>query len=179
MLFDFRSGPLRKLYAANQTTATLAVPAALDKEPNGDGFYKLPGGDGSPQRLLVIPFGTAAENKTFSFIAYVWRPTVPHPTDGKLKQIWIPFPIAAFDCTLGQMTGLAGTYVDNTQFFADTIAASANSIGSKPSDFDLRSPADNSAGSVDVSLYGGNIMSAALAVGTSQATDANLLVGLL
>lgn len=176
MLFDFRSGPLRKLYATNQVTATITVPAALEKEPSGDGFYKLPLGSDAPRRMLFIPFGTAVADKTFSFIVYVWRPTLGHPTNPLLKPMWVPYPVAAFDCTLGAMTGLSGCYVDDAQFFCDTIAASTNAIGSLPSDYDLRSPADDSVGSVDISTYGGSIISAGFAIGSSQATGANLLV---
>lgn len=179
MLFDFRAGTLKKLYATNTGAATITVPPAVDKEPSGDGYYKIPKGESGPQRLLFIPFGTAAANKTFAFIVYVFRQTLPHPTDPLLKPLWIPYPIAAFDCTLGAMTGKAGTYVDNTQFFADTVAASANSIGSKPSDYDLRSPADDSCASVDVSTYGGLTITALFALGSNQATDANLLVATL
>lgn len=179
MLFDFRSGSLKKLYAANTGAATITVPAAVDKEPFGDGYYKIPNRASGPQRLFFIPFGTAANDKTFTFIVYVYRPTIPHPTDPLLKILWVPYPIASFDCILGAMTGKAGCYVDNTQFFADTVAASANAIGSKPSDYDLRSPADDSVGSVDVSTYGGLIITALFALGSSQATDANLLVAML
>ena len=178
MIFDDRCGKLAKIFAANQTAGTITVPAPRELEPKGDGFVSLQQAAGStgPKRLLFIPFGTAAANKTFTMEIVAWRKTQDHPTDSNLRGLWIAYPIAAFTCTLGAMTGMTGKYVDNTQFFCDTIVAATAPIGSAVVDFNIRTPTDDSVASVDIAIYGASVAGALFGVGTSQATDANALV---
>jgi hypothetical protein len=178
MTFDDRCGQLKKIFLLNQTAGAITVPAPRDDEPSGDGFYSLQqsaGGTG-PKRLLIIPFGTAAANKTFTMEVIAWRKTSPHPTDMKIRQLWIAYPIAAFTCTLGAMTGADHRYVDQTQFFCDTIVAATAPIGSAAVDYNIRSPADDSVASVDIAIYGASIAGILFGVGSSEAVDANALI---
>lgn len=178
MTFDDRCGQLAKIFAANQTSSSITVPAPRELPPDGDGFYSLQqasGGTG-PKRLLIIPFGTAANDKIFTMEVVAWRRTIPHPTNREIHSLWIAYPIAAFTCTLGAMTGLDHKYVDNTQFFCDTIVAATAPIGSAVVDYNIRSPTDDSVASVDIAIYGASIAGILFGIGSSQAVDANALV---
>lgn len=179
MIFDDRCGVLSKIFGTNQTAGTITLPAFLSQEPIGDGFYPLNPISGSgPKRALIFPFGTAAANKTFTMEIFVWRQTRPHPTDPNIRTCWLPYPVAAFTCTTGAMVGLAGCYVDNTQFMCDTIVA-AGTVGVAGVDYNIRTPADDTAASVDVAVYGASVLGILFGVGTSEAVDANALVATL
>lgn len=79
----------------------------------------VPGG-AVPDSLEITPFGTGAANDTFSIRVIGYRRISKPLADGRVA--YAKSVLAVLACTLGAATGLAGSEVDASQLFVDTIA---------------------------------------------------------
>lgn len=109
----------QRVLTDNSTATSFASKIPTITEPtNGNGVFDI-GGDES---LEFIPFGTDGDNDTFSMRVIGWR-----EHRGAIgNDLWIPSVLAEVTVVLGSVTGVAGTEVVNTEFFADTIALASN-----------------------------------------------------
>jgi hypothetical protein len=180
-LDDNRVGFFAKINrVANSTAVTVVYPGPFRERPNpqGDGYYELQNeaGPRAAKRVILVPFGTAANDKTFTMEVYSIRKTLGDPAIREIKAIYVAIPIASFLCTLGALTGLDHGYILNTEFFCDTIVPSTAAIGIAGVDYNIRNATDDTIASVDVAVYGGSLLAVMFGVGSSQAVDANALV---
>lgn len=151
--------------------------AGVDNQPSGKGdaaaqttfaVFDLVGAEDLPpgtdrpnvqarqaqNRVILVFFGTSAADQTFKARLIGWRYCTDRNADMvKTTSLWIPVTLAEFTVTLGTSPGLAGAIVDNTNFFADTIALSGTS-GNDDISIDIVSPADNTIAHVVADLKG-------------------------
>ena len=149
----------RQLLASNSTDTSTAQSVDQTARPSGTGIIDTI--DLSNQnkaftvstskRILIKPFGTDADNETFKFALFGWAPVVnPHGVTTHLG--WSATPLyhatATLDATLTTITGTA------TEYYADTIASTAN-FGNANVSFQVFSPATDTDGAfVMVDLMG-------------------------
>lgn len=119
----------RPALATNATGTTYTVRNTTTTEPSGAGVFDLfdiavgVGGRGTiPEWLQLVPFGTAADNKTFAMRLTGYNATIP---TASLAAIYIPQLLLDISVTL---CGITATDIAASTFLADTIAV--NSGGS-------------------------------------------------
>lgn len=71
-----------------------------------------------PSRVRIWPIGLGSNDDAFSIRIWSWTRIGSGPSPGIL---WVPSELGEYSCTLGNFTGVAGSPVLNTEFFADTI----------------------------------------------------------
>lgn len=86
-------------------------------EPSGNGVIDLVNnGSLVPERLRIWPFGLGANNDAFSVRLIGW-----HKVGTVYPFLWVPTIFAELGAVMGNVTGIAGAPVLNTEFFADTL----------------------------------------------------------
>jgi hypothetical protein len=122
-----RSNGFQKFCAANATDAAFPARIATTTRPTGGGVYDFaasgisPNGLMVPASILVLPFGTGADNATFLMRLYGWRLI----SDASLTALWVPTILCQFTCTLSTAVGVAGAALIATERLADTLTANA------------------------------------------------------
>ncbi len=149
---------LKRLYAANVTASSITNPTPRGQEPTGDGILSV---DETNQALLYFFGARSADNQTATARVTLWS-----KTDNNL---WVPTPLLALTLTYGLSTGIVAGDALNTDYFADTIAAST----SFTSAVEIISPADDTVGCVKVDTFGGMLVQVQVAKGTC--TSVNVL----
>lgn len=175
MLFDDRAGPFRKVADTDIVTDSITVPSVLDKAPSGNGVVELQSLEGGdlPKRLLLMPISKGAADDTYTLAIYGWR-----RTNGRgSKAAYVPITLGSFACTAGSKTGVAGTDVDTTYFFADTITMTANYGVANVTNV-IISPAQNEYASIELYTRGCSILSFLMDLGTTP-TAMNVLMATL
>lgn len=117
MLIDTRAVKLKKALAANSDATAFSNPAASLAEPSGASVTDVVGEPGvsAPNRLVVIPFGTDAENETFDMRVF------GYDSSGTSVGLWVPLLLCDVTCTLGAAAGVGSGLVTDSELFADTI----------------------------------------------------------
>lgn len=116
----------------------------------------------APNALLIMLFGTGADNATFSA-----RLTTYSKLEGG---IWIPVHVFEVSCLLSQRTGQAGQNLLDTERLVDNITKVSG-----PSNMEIFSPANDAAGGhVLVDGLGGQYGKITVNLGT--ATGANAMI---
>lgn len=122
MQIETKSLEMNRVAATNFTTAgtSIANPACSKNGPSGDGIIMMGSPDGAmtSNGLLILPYGVGSAT-TFLLSVFGWD--FVHPKVAQNAGMWVAWLMAAFNCTLGATTGLAGGEVDNTNNFCDTI----------------------------------------------------------
>jgi hypothetical protein len=108
----------QRLFAANQTGATVPAPAPTITQPSGDGVIPLNGMSNPPNVLALAFFGAGADDNTGLARVTGWKRC---DLAGSVT-LWVPTPLALLDLTLSTMTGVAGAAILNTDRFVDIIA---------------------------------------------------------
>lgn len=140
----------QNLRRAHTTSPAGALPAiaATTTQPSGTGVVQAPAPSGwVPRWLRLLPFGTGADNATFTLQVLGWT---------CIDSLWVPTILFEAVCTLSTFVGIAGQPVTNSERFADTIGAPAK--GTAGVDCVVLSPADNTPASVQVDCKGCSII---------------------
>jgi len=103
-------------------------------EPSGDGVVDIQGSGVASTWLMLVPFGTDANNETFDVRVVGWR---------NVGTLWIPTILLQFSATLGNVVGVAGTDVLATHFLADTVSDPVAGMGSVGVNCQPSSPAND------------------------------------
>lgn len=173
MLIETRSGPLRKLYAANVTTAgtSIANPADVKALPSfvDTGLIEMgPVGGPGANGLELIPFGTDTAAQTF--LMSVFALDMVSKGDAN-EDSFAHYLLCSFTCTLCTSAGLANTAVNASQLYCGTITLG---VGNANVDNVITSPTGNIRASVRVDTGGATWARVLLAINAS-AVSANVL----
>lgn len=119
----FQSRRMQRALATNANTSSFAAKTYTITEPTNDGVLNLLGGGGVqvPKWILVKPIGLGANNDGFSMRLWGWE-SIGGNAETAGARAWIPSIIAEYTCLMGNMAGVAGSPVLNTEFFCDTMA---------------------------------------------------------
>jgi hypothetical protein len=161
---------------------------ATTTDPAGDGVVALgQGGALTPQWLDLFPVGHGSDDATFTLKVLLWYHT-QGITPGTPK-IWFFRTLGEWTCTLGTCVGVAGSDLDNTVRFADTItmtggptlitnAAAPTTLTAAPivEKWFNTSPTGNVPGTLTVPALGARKAEVIFSTGGS-ATDCNALWG--
>jgi len=95
--------------ATNSTSTSFTAQNATATEPSGTGVFDLaavPYGSAqfTPNYLQLVPFGTAAADKTFDLRVYGYTPTVPTSGLVTTTAIYIPQLLLDLSCTTSAIT---------------------------------------------------------------------------
>jgi hypothetical protein len=134
--------------ATNSTNTTFAAKIPTTTVPSGNGFFDLsdrPYGQtsSSPSYIHLLPFGTAANNKTFDMRLWGYAKT------GDATPLYVPFIIADLSITLGNIDASA---IAASTFLADTIVLNKGIPAGQFSG--LLNTANDSPGSIVLHLLG-------------------------
>jgi hypothetical protein len=156
----------RKMLAANSTNATLGT---VPRVPT----TTLPAlaidfRDRPPSWVKLVPFGTDANNETFTARLWGWQ---------LVGTLWVPTILVQFLATMGNVNGVAGTDVLNTDFFCDTLGDPTAGFGTKGYDCQPHSPANDTPGFYEVKAQGCQLFELETAVGTGA--SGNALIGIM
>lgn len=155
---------LQKAWTTNANTSSFASKVPTITEPTNDGVINL-AADGIliPQKMIIHPYGVGADDDAFDMKIIGWsciKSTTPQ------TNLWVPAPIATFTCTISTAVGVAGAPVLNTERFADTIVMKTavtqplytNQNATPATEYSgsilIRSPADNTIGTIEMPLFG-------------------------
>jgi hypothetical protein len=140
------SRALAKARTANSTDASYPAKAPTTTAPSSDGVVAVSDGaaPASPQTLLVLPYLLGNNNGTFSVRVIGWD---------LASTLWVPKVLAEYDCTAGNVTGVAAADVLDTEFFADTLSLVAN-MGTNAEGTTKVSPQDDTPGHFLVQVRG-------------------------
>lgn len=175
MQLDTRSEMTRLTNSANSTTAgtSIANPACTRVAPSGDGVIAVgsPIGTTAPNGVMLWPFGVGSATNTFLLSVFGWE-HVPNPAvNGGVADLWVPWLMASFTCTLCTVAGLASTLVDNTNLFCGTITLN---VGNAFVSNEIVSPTGNLVASILLDAKGVRYISTLYAMNGSS-TSANAL----
>lgn len=123
---------LARVLTTSSTATSFASKVATVTEPTGEGVISLIKGNDKHGRdgyetIELMPFGGGADDETFDMRAVGWRKVNSQP-----YALWVPTVICEASVVLCSATGVAGTAVLNTDFFADAITVNKG-IGIVPS----------------------------------------------
>lgn len=119
-----KSYPWKQTLSSNSTDTDFTAKVPTTTEPTGTGVIDL---DGSyrhanevPETLIVMPYGSDANNETFNMRVWAWVP------DEESATIWIPQLLSELAVTLGNISyGDKGT----NHFLADTLVETVDVAG--------------------------------------------------
>ncbi len=178
MQIDVRSCPLEVSNpGGNATTSSITVPVPTVTLPSGDGFIQMgqggaTQGGSAPSGIKIIPYGVGSAGLIFSLGVYGWS-EVNSGLGNTL--LWTPHLLAQFNCTLGAVPGIAGTDVNASQLFCNTIALA---VGNGNVSNEIISPTGTSIAHCIVNSKGCRFLQLLFGTGGS-ATSANALVATL
>ena len=160
----------------NSTDATFPSKIPTATEPTGTGVIEMatPNSIITSNGIRVMPYGTGAENTTFSLRVIGWSKIDANPFDIN-KTLWIPVVLCELLCTLSTVVGVATKCIVATERFADTLAVTTGSTGVT---LDAVSPTGNVAAHALVDTKGHRKIEITFTTGGS-ATDMNCLVAKL
>lgn len=122
--------PFRKALSTNSMSTAFSDFNSTITEPSGDGIFDLlsasvgvGGGAVVPSYLQLIPFGTAADDKTFDMRLYGYSAT------NDATKIYIPQLLLDISVTLCARTA---TNIAANTFFADTITVNDGAADNGP-----------------------------------------------
>jgi hypothetical protein len=166
---------LRRAVFTNSTASAFTAPVVRGAVPDADVHENGTDATGragaaAQNSIKLIPFGTGDDNTTFDMRVIGWW----RHGHRESKQLWIPEILAELTATLSTSVGLAGRAVAETERFADTIAVAA-AYGAPF--VAVKSPANNTPGSVMIDLLGCQLFS--FDFDLTGATAANALFTLL
>lgn len=120
------SRAFKKAWTANANTSSFASRIPTITEPTNDGVLDIKG-DGLvvPSQMLIIPYGLGADDDAADMRVIGWRHAGPVDLQGGTRALWIPTILGEFNCTFSTAVGVAGSFVLNTERFADTITIQA------------------------------------------------------
>ena len=117
----------RRAFKTNQTTDVIAfsVPTATPPTTATAGVHELESG----KKLILYPYGTAADNKEFRVGVQLWFPMYDKVESVRSSEdvAWIPVAAAVLDCTTNNSikSAAAAGPIATTDFFCDIIALAA------------------------------------------------------
>ena len=154
--------------------ATITKPGAATGYSPANGVIPMTLGEQAmvPEKLKIIPFGTGADDSTFSIRVIGWE---------YAGDLWIPIIRVEIQCTLGTAVGVIGTSVKDTEKFSDVLSMTTGNTsitGYSNSDLTLWSPSNNLISEAVVDVRGSELVELQFTTGSS-ATDCNALVGAL
>lgn len=152
------SDNFRNAHATAVTATSFAALADLAAEPTeSSGVIRMGRNGVTSNAALVEFFGTDAANETGSYRIVAIRPD----SAGK----WCCTPIITGTFTLGEMTGVAGGDVTNSNLYADQLT-----IATGPANYDYRSSADDLKAWLLVDTLGAPFIRIDLHTGSSAAS---------
>ncbi len=123
----------KALQSASSTATAYSrsvVPTAT--EPAGSGSDITDGvlnaglaGQESPNRVFVMPYAAGGPTRSFSMRLWAWD----HVGTDPRFLVWIPSLLAEFSCTLGAQNGIPNGLISDSEYFCDTLALTAGSLG--------------------------------------------------
>ena len=142
--------PFRKAVTVSATSTSYTAKVPTTTKPSGTGVFNLFDRDLGiaidtyiPKYLLLVPFGSDANDETFDMRLWGWSKTL------EATPLWVPQLIADLNCTLGN---IAATALGTNHFLCDTIVIDKGSA--EKTFLDPTSPADDTTGSVLAFLRG-------------------------
>lgn len=179
MQLDERTGPFRIAFpTANSLAASIVEPLPRYTRPVGDGVIDFglsaDVGGNAPLRISVLPFGVGTAAQTMLLNLYGWR-LLPAKVVAN-RQIWVPFFLSSFTCTLCTVPGLDHADVSASQLFCGTIVVVKGGVAGE--DYSTLSPTGNSVAWLWQKLYGSSIVSVVTGLNGSS-TSCNALVGII
>jgi hypothetical protein len=147
-ILEARANPnLRRAFTTSPSGALPAI-ACASTQPTGAGVLVNPIVTGWANRWLkLLPFGTGADNDTYTLQVLGW---------GCIDNLWVPTILFQATCTLSTFVGLSGQPVTNSERFADTIGTPAK--GTAGVDCIIISTADNTPSSVLIDCKGSQLV---------------------
>lgn len=129
----------QRLFATNSTASSFASRAETLTRPvhsSTQGIIEMsPGGGAGPNGLMLLFFGTDANNENFNARILGWDYSLLAGVE-----VWNFVVLCQFAVTLGNIAGVAGGEVSATGFVADTIALT---YGNDDVSVDITSPAND------------------------------------
>lgn len=125
---SYPKGLLFRGLTTNSTEGDFIVPVPQADEPvsvdsSTPTANSVVVGCGGSQTFLY-PFGTDADNETFSINVYLWKKCAASSTT--TSNLWVPFYVGGFDVTLSStLNGVAGGLISDSEYLADTITEMA------------------------------------------------------
>lgn len=129
MILDSRVTEFVRALSTSSTDSSFPSKIPTTTEPVNDGVIDLLDGATVCNHLLLLPIGTDTNNQTFDLRLIGWR---------KISTLWIPVPLIQVACTLGNITGVNASAVENEEFFCDTLTLT---LGNDDVTVELISPA--------------------------------------
>jgi len=162
--------PGSPLYDSMQTGSYPAIATTTTEPADGNGVRNvINAGSGSQSfnNIILFPFGVGSSGQTFDMLVVGWKPTP--------KGLWLPFPLAEYNCTLGTVVGQSGDYeVTDSENFVSIISLAE---GNENISNELFSTVTGRVGHTMVDLKGSHKFQVFFNLGT--ATSANTLVNYL
>ena len=169
--------PFRRAFATSATSAdfTAKIPLAATAKPSGVGVFDILSTSLGyakdtyvPQYLQIQPFGTDANDETFSMRLWGWSkihnlgstPGTPAADHG----VWVPQLILQLDCVLGN---IAATAIEAGAFLVDTIT-----VVDGDADVAVISPANDTPGHILVHYRACELIEFDVDIGTGGAANA-------
>lgn len=169
-----QSGPMSRVLTTNATTAGTA-PANPASQASAPSVGVIEGALQSSQfasnGLLILPYGVGTATNTFFLSIFAWD--YIQPVVAQNAGMWVAWPLCAFTCTLGAITGLAGGEVDNTNLFAGTIVQTSG-FGNANVSNEVISPTGNFLASIVLDTKGARRIQLLFGMNSSS-TSANAL----
>lgn len=154
--------------AGNSTDAAYPARPPTITEPADDGVINTAdlSGAAAPDSLIVIPYVLGANNNTFSCRVIGWSQITLSGVS-----LWIPEVLAEYDCTAGNIPGVAASPVLNTEFLPDTLSLVAN-MGTDAQGTTKVSPQDDTPGHFVVKTRGARKVEFLFKKGTGTSANA-------
>lgn len=149
----------RKAFSANSTLDAYVAKVPTTTKPSAGISTQIVGG-GVPQKVLVQPYGSDAQNEAFTLRIYGWR-----QVDLSGTPLWVPSNLAEFTCTIGNV---AATSLGTSNLLCDTVAKVGTIAHAE-----VQSPGNDTPGFATVTLQGFDLIEFATAV--TSAASANAL----
>ncbi len=133
------SGIMTKARTTNSTDTNFPSKVDTLTRPSGGGVVEVNRGGGGgvvPNVCRARPYALGANNDTFNMRVIGWDKL--QVSQGVFQ--YTPQVLVEFACTCGNITGVAGGYVLNTEFWADTISLT---YGNANVSVDIVSPAND------------------------------------
>lgn len=115
--------------------ATMLVQEAEPSPTAGpivDGVYDIgQAGMEASERVFVMPYAQGGERLNFSMRIWAWRHATNPLTQTGKTDVWIPYLLAEFACTTGNVPGLADHVLNGNEYLADTIVLANGSLGAR------------------------------------------------
>jgi hypothetical protein len=144
---------LRKALATSSTATSFASKIPTITKPSGDGVHEFGNSGSLPDLMHAMFYGAGADDSTFDVRIIGWDPTI----DVSLKPLWVPRILTTLTITLSTAVGIAGSYVIDTDRFADTLVVHAT-VAPQATFTDVVSAAAASRGTVEIFSPANNVI---------------------